>query len=102
MRSLLLSTFASLVAAGVLPRHEPTCFCVEVKGPNSGPINQIDDGQLNLDTNYHGLGRVELCLHHNGIVTDANGKGCIITSPQSQFQCDYGNPGRFGRFITKS
>jgi len=93
MRSTLLLTFSSLASAGVVRRQEPVCFCTEVRGANQGPINQIDDGQLNLDTNYHGLGRVELCLHNNGILTDANGKGCIITSPQFQFQCDYGNPG---------
>jgi hypothetical protein len=97
MRSFTLLSIAGLTAAGVVSKrgghwHEHCGFTLEAVGDKCGPLCQIPDGQINLDSNLSGHGSAEFWIHH-GIMKDSEGRGCIITHPQRQLQCDYGNPG---------
>jgi hypothetical protein len=95
MRSFAFLSVAGLIAAGLVPRGEwghGCSFTLESVGPKCGPLCQIEDGQINLLANEHGPGSAVFTIH-NGIMKDSQGRGCIITWPQRQVQCDNGNPG---------
>jgi hypothetical protein len=95
MRTFAFFSAVGLSAARIVPRgewHHHCSFELEVVGDKCGPVCQIPDGQLNLDANRWGPGDAEFHIHH-GILKDSHGRGCIITEPQKQLQCDLGNPG---------
>jgi hypothetical protein len=95
MRTFTLLSVVGLGTAGIVPRgewHHHCSFKLEAVGEKCGPFCQIPDGQINLDANKGGPGDAEFHIH-NGIMKDSKGRGCIITEPQKQVQCDWGNPG---------
>jgi len=55
-------------------------------GGVSGIVGQLDDGQ-NRVGGSHPTGSY---CNDNGQIADAHGRGCILTPPSSQFQCDVG------------
>lgn len=65
------------------------CFEIEASGGKSGLLGQIYDGQNRIGE--QGLPPATYCLN-NGALTDASGRGCVITGPTDQFQCDAGAP----------
>jgi hypothetical protein len=65
-------------------------FTIHATGTVTGPIGQISDGQLNIN----GAGSATFVLE-GGILKDAQGRGCYITRPQMQLQCDWGNAGMY-------
>ncbi|USW55103.1 Putative ubiquitin 3 binding protein But2 [Septoria linicola] len=80
---------ASLVAgasAAALPRDSQCCFQLTAAGGASGSVGQLSDGQNRVGGNY---APATYCLN-NGAITDSNNRGCILTPPTTQFQCDQG------------
>ena len=83
-------TFSSLAfaagasAAALIPRS--CTFSLTASGGQSGTIGQLGDGQNRIGG---GLPPASYSIS-NGKITDANGRGCILTPPTTQFQCDEG------------
>jgi len=81
---------SSLVLLGgahtIIKKWAPCCFHLTAGGAVTGTVGQLDDGQARVNGP---LSASEFCIADNGI-TDANGRGCILTPPTSQFQCDTG------------
>ena len=78
--------FAIGASAAVLPRQN-CCFQINASGGASGTVGQLDDGQNRIGGHYD---PATYCIDGNGGITDANGRGCILTPPTTQFQCDVG------------
>ncbi|KAE8149276.1 ubiquitin 3 binding protein But2 C-terminal domain-containing protein [Aspergillus avenaceus] len=74
-------------ANALVGRSNSCCFHINASGGASGTVGQLDDGQNRI---YGGLSPVEFCIDSNGGITDASGRGCIITGPTTQLQCDEG------------
>lgn len=79
--SLALVASASAV---VIPRS--CTFGITASGEQSGTIGQLDDGQNRIGGD---LPPASYSIS-NGKITDANGRGCILTPPTTQLQCDEG------------
>ena len=73
-------------SAALLPRDDGCCFQLSASGGASGTLGQLDDGQNRIGG---GLGEATYCIN-NGMITDKSGRGCILTGPTTQFQCDMG------------
>ena len=78
--------FALGASAAILPRNDGCCFQLTASGGQSGTLGQLDDGQNRVGG---GLGAAQYCIN-NGQITDGSGRGCILTAPTTQFQCDMG------------
>jgi hypothetical protein len=67
-----------------------SCFHLTASGGKSGVLGQLDDGQNRVGQTC-GLAteQATYCLSNGGL-TDSNGRGCILTPPTTQFQCDVG------------
>jgi hypothetical protein len=82
-------TFSSLAlvagaSAAIVPRS--CTFSLTASGGQSGTIGQLGDGQNRIGG---GLPSASYTIN-NGKITDANGRGCILTPPTTQLQCDEG------------
>ncbi|KAI4641143.1 hypothetical protein J4E93_008021 [Alternaria ventricosa] len=77
-----------LGANALVVRQATQCFKLEASGGASGVLGQLDDGQNRVGNG--GLPTSCYCLDGNGGFTDSNGRGCILTPPTTQFQCDVG------------
>ncbi|KAI9732697.1 MAG: hypothetical protein M1818_007431 [Claussenomyces sp. TS43310] len=89
-----MKTFASLIAlaagsnALIAQRAAPCCFGLSASGAVTGTVGQLSDGQNRVGG---GLSPASYCINtDNGGITDASGRGCILTPPTTQFQCDSG------------
>lgn len=87
----MYSYVAALAIAGsasalVVPRQDGCCFELKASGEQSGTIGQLDDGQNRIGG---GLSPATYCIN-DGAITDSSGRGCILTPPTTQFQCDEG------------
>ncbi|KAF1817042.1 hypothetical protein P152DRAFT_469536 [Eremomyces bilateralis CBS 781.70] len=81
---------ASSILGGVsalVARDAPCCFHLSADGGPGGPVGQLDDGQNRIG---QGLPEANYCLDNNGGLTDQDGRGCILTPPTTQWQCDEG------------
>lgn len=78
--------FAVGASAAILPRTDGCCFQLTASGGVSGTLGQLDDGQNRVGG---GLGSATYCINGDTI-TDGSGRGCILTAPTTQFQCDKG------------
>ncbi|KAJ5550822.1 GPI anchored cell wall protein [Penicillium sp. DV-2018c] len=89
------------LAAGtnaLVSRTDSCCFQLTSSGGASGKLGQLDDGQNRIgDSN---LSAAQYCINLNGEITDAHGRGCILTPPTTQFQCDEGSPSTPGFSIS--
>ncbi|KAI7140665.1 hypothetical protein KC344_g8559 [Hortaea werneckii] len=87
-----MKTFATVAgmalgaSAALLPRADQCCFQLTASGGESGTLGQLSDGQNRIGG---GLGEATYCIS-NGMITDKSGRGCILTPPTTQFQCDKG------------
>lgn len=87
-----MKTFATVAglavgaSAAILPRADDCCFQLSASGGTSGTLGQLDDGQNRVGG---GLGQATYCIN-GGKITDESGRGCILTAPTTQFQCDKG------------
>ena len=81
--SLLLSAGVSALVA----RDGTCCFGINASGSGaSGTVGQLTDGQTRVGGS--GLNAGTFCIDTNGGITDGQGRGCIITTETTQFQCD--------------
>ncbi|KAF2165697.1 hypothetical protein M409DRAFT_23987 [Zasmidium cellare ATCC 36951] len=76
---------AAGASAAILPRDQ-CCFQITASGGKSGTVGQLSDGQNRIGGS-HPAGTY--CLNNGGL-TDSQGRGCILTPPTTQFQCDQG------------
>ncbi|KAG9538128.1 hypothetical protein KCV01_g26740, partial [Aureobasidium melanogenum] len=80
---------ASVASARVLnTRQSSCCFGINVSGDGvqGGSLGQLSDGQNRFGPNQSGA---TYCIN-DGKITDKSGRGCILTGPTTQFQCDSG------------
>ncbi|KAF2137171.1 uncharacterized protein K452DRAFT_312603 [Aplosporella prunicola CBS 121167] len=75
-----------LTASAAVIRRDQCCFQLNASGGTSGTLGQLSDGQNRVGGNHS---PATYCLN-NGAITDKNGRGCILTPPTTQFQCDTG------------
>jgi hypothetical protein len=95
---IALAVAGSSASAFVLPRDDGCTFELTASGGKSGTVGQLGDGQ-----NRIGGGLAPATYHiSNGGITDANGRGCILTPPTTQFQCDVGATPTTGFSISSS
>lgn len=75
-------------SAAVLKRSD-CCFELTASGSGdvSGTLGQLNDGQNRVGGDYPAA---KYCINQSGAITDSNGRGCILTPPTTQFQCDEG------------
>ncbi|TVY30671.1 hypothetical protein LHYA1_G001171 [Lachnellula hyalina] len=79
-----LSTLA--VAVGASLAASQCTFSITASGGQSGIVGQLSDGQNRIGgSNSQGTYTIS-----NGQITDSLGRGCILTPPTTQFQCDVG------------
>ena len=82
----------SLVAFGLganaLVARDASQQCIKIvaSGGASGTLGQFTDGQNRIGGGYPDAC---YCLSNGGF-TDSQGRGCILTAPTTQFQCDVG------------
>jgi len=75
-------------AHALVGRNQPCCFHLTASGSASGHVGQLSDGQNRIGDNS--LPPAEFCISSGGSITDRSGRGCILTPPTTQFQCDTG------------
>lgn len=86
MLQILLSLALIASSDAIITRWAPCCFGISASGAVTGTLGQLDDGQNRVNGP---LSPAEYCISDSSI-TDASGRGCILTPPTSQFQCDTG------------
>jgi hypothetical protein len=69
----------------IAQRWTPCCFQVSASGAVTGTIGQLGDGQ---NRQGDGLSPAEYCIA-DGAITDANGRGCILTRTFHYFILTY-------------
>ncbi|KAI1002403.1 hypothetical protein K3495_g5795 [Podosphaera aphanis] len=84
MFSFLFSLF--LLTAAAANASSPCLFHLHASGGISGPVWQLDDGQLRVGGDHE---CADFTIKDGGI-TDSKGSGCILTPEVRQFQCDKG------------
>ncbi|KAH8690284.1 ubiquitin 3 binding protein But2 C-terminal domain-containing protein [Talaromyces proteolyticus] len=92
----------AVLAAGVNAfaiRGDTCCFEVTASGGTSGSVGQLSDGQNRIGG---GLPPATFCINSSGVITDNNGRACILTPPTSQLQCDTGATGTPGFSVSSS
>ncbi|OKL56675.1 hypothetical protein UA08_08253 [Talaromyces atroroseus] len=91
MRTTFASAAFIATANALVARDTPTCcFGLAATGNATGVLGQIDDGQVRIGS---GLPPGQFCIDPSGAIKDGNGRGCYLTPPTSQLQCDVGaNP----------
>ncbi|KAI9784918.1 MAG: hypothetical protein M1816_000554 [Peltula sp. TS41687] len=85
--SVAVALVLSLGTEALVPRAESCCFHLTASGGESGEVGQLFDGQNRIHGNYP---EGEYCIDAEGAITDGEGRGCILTPPTTQFQCDTG------------
>lgn len=75
-------------ANALVGRSSSCCFHINVSGGSQGELGQLGDGQNRVGDNS--LSPAQYCIDASGGITDGNGRGCILTPPTTQFQCDEG------------
>jgi len=91
--TLALLTLVASVQSAVLPRDNSPCFkcqgfTITVSGGVRGLLGQLSDGQNRVGPGTPQPAKYSLAC--NGGITDQNGRGCILTPPTTQYQCDQG------------
>ncbi|KAJ5676527.1 uncharacterized protein N7477_002160 [Penicillium maclennaniae] len=80
---LTLAAFAAGSQA-LVSRASSCCFTLS---SNGSPVGQLSDGQNRIGDNSLPAG--QYCIN-GGSITDGQGRGCILTPPTTQLQCDVG------------
>ncbi|KAH6639795.1 ubiquitin 3 binding protein But2 C-terminal domain-containing protein [Boeremia exigua] len=86
MKYAFASVAFGLGANALVAREASQCVQLKASGGQSGVLGQLDDGQNRV----HGGHPTGCYCLSNGGFTDSNGRGCILTPPTTQFQCDVG------------
>ncbi|KAJ6095582.1 hypothetical protein N7486_006328 [Penicillium sp. IBT 16267x] len=99
MRSFIaIAAFAA--GTNALVGRSSCCFHLTASGGVSGSLGQLSDGQVRVGDDS--LSAADFCINSSGAITDSEGRGCIITSETTQFQCDTGANATTGFSITSS
>ncbi|KAJ5703159.1 hypothetical protein N7488_010707 [Penicillium malachiteum] len=99
MKSFIAIAAFAASANALVGRSNSCCFEITASGGASGTLGQLSDGQVRVgDTT---LSAAEFCLS-GSIITDSEGRGCVITTETTQFQCDQGSSGTSGFSLTSS
>ncbi|GAB7355894.1 hypothetical protein MBLNU459_g6542t1 [Dothideomycetes sp. NU459] len=90
MKAVYTSLGFALGASAALISRDHCCFSLTASGGKSGVVGQLGDGQNRIGQ-MAGLANTspQYCIN-NGAITDGSGRGCILTPPTTQFQCDMG------------
>lgn len=86
MRYTFVPLAFGLGANALVARSSTECYQLKASGGAEGILGQLDDGQ-NRVGDHLPAGCYCLC---DGGFTDSKGRGCILTPPTTQFQCDVG------------
>jgi hypothetical protein len=72
-------TLAAFAAGSnaLVGRGDSCCFHLTSSGGASGSIGQLSDGQNRIGDDS--LSPAQFCINSSGSITDANGRGCILT-----------------------
>ncbi|KAJ5716946.1 hypothetical protein N7488_002592 [Penicillium malachiteum] len=81
-------------------RSDSCCFDLTASGGASGVLGQLTDGQVRVGDDS--LSAAQFCINSAGGITDSEGRGCILTTETTQFQCDTGANATTGFSITSS
>lgn len=100
MRSFFNIAAFAAGAQALVPRGDSCCFHLTASGGSSGTVGQLSDGQNRIGDNS--LPTAQFCISSDGSITDGNGRGCILTPPTTQFQCDKGATPTAGFSINSS
>ncbi|KGO50720.1 hypothetical protein PEX2_063580 [Penicillium expansum] len=84
---ITIAAFAAGTNA-LVGRSDSCCFHLTSSGGASGQLGQLSDGQNRIGDNS--LSAAQYCIDSKGAITDSEGRGCILTPPTTQFQCDEG------------
>ncbi|KXG50308.1 uncharacterized protein PGRI_062750 [Penicillium griseofulvum] len=84
---ITIAAFAAGTNA-LVSRSDSCCFHLTSSGGASGKLGQLSDGQNRIGDNS--LSPAQYCIDSKGAITDSKGRGCILTPPTTQFQCDEG------------
>ncbi|OQE37977.1 hypothetical protein PENCOP_c009G00674 [Penicillium coprophilum] len=84
---ITIAAFAAGTNA-LVGRSDSCCFHLTSSGDASGKLGQLSDGQNRIGDDS--LSPAQYCIDSKGAITDSNGRGCILTPPTTQFQCDEG------------
>lgn len=77
MKSFVAITLAFVAGTNALvPRANTCCFGLTASGGASGSVGQLSDGQNRIGG---GLMPGSYCIDSMGGITDASGRGCILT-----------------------
>lgn len=83
-----LTPIAFAVGSSALAiRQSQQCVQLQASGGASGTLGQLSDGQNRIGGDHTAAC---YCLDNDGGFTDSSGRGCILTPPTTQFQCDVG------------
>ncbi|KAE8382665.1 ubiquitin 3 binding protein But2 C-terminal domain-containing protein [Aspergillus bertholletiae] len=88
MKSFVILALFGVGAHALVGRTTNCCFHLTASGGASGTVGQLSDGQNRIGDNN--LSPAQFCISSEGSITDSSGRGCILTPPTSQFQCDQG------------
>ncbi|PQE09939.1 GPI anchored cell wall protein [Rutstroemia sp. NJR-2017a BVV2] len=88
----------ALGATAATIRRDQCSFTITASGGQSGVVGQLSDGQNRIGGG-HPAGTYTIS---NGQITDAAGRGCILTPSVEQFQCDSGATPTSGFSISSS
>lgn len=88
MKGFMTLVASAAGAQALVSRGDSCCFHLDASGGASGSVGQLSDGQNRIGDNS--LSPAQYCIDSNGALTDGNGRGCILTPPTTQFQCDEG------------
>jgi hypothetical protein len=81
-----VSTLALALGASAVSVPRDCTFSLSASGGQSGTVGQLSDGQNRIGgNNPKGTYTIK-----NGQITDSQGRGCILTPPTTQLQCDVG------------
>ncbi|OGE58040.1 hypothetical protein PENARI_c001G05191 [Penicillium arizonense] len=84
---ITLAAFAAGSNA-LVGRSDTCCFHLSSSGGASGELGQLSDGQNRIGDST--LSAAQYCIDSKGAITDNKGRGCILTPPTTQLQCDEG------------
>ncbi|CAI7564778.1 unnamed protein product [Penicillium pancosmium] len=88
MKSFVAMAAFAAGTNALVGRSDNCCFHLTSTGDLSGDLGQLGDGQVRIGDNT--LPKSTFCIDSNGGISDSSGRGCIITPPTTQFQCDEG------------
>ncbi|KAF3389244.1 hypothetical protein F1880_003681 [Penicillium rolfsii] len=99
MKSFIAIATLAAGANALVGRRDNCCFHLTASGDKSGSLGQLSDGQVRVGDNS--LSAAKFCLS-GGVITDSEGRGCVVTTETTQFQCDAGSIGTSGFSLSSS